>query len=56
MLFKKLKARLLRAEGEILIIKEELNSIKQSSHTSPHRGASDCASLIDEWMNGGTEE
>jgi len=54
MLFKRLKARLERAEEEIRQIKGQLLSLSETRSAYPSdKDVSDCAALIDEWINGG---
>ena len=57
MLFKRLKARLKRAEEEIDMIKNQLFSLREAGSASPSdEDVSDCAALIDEWINGGAKD
>ena len=56
MLFKKLKARILWAEREIASIKKELASLSSRGAAASESTPADCASLLDEWMNGGNEK
>lgn len=54
MLFKRLKARISQAEEEIAQIKSQLLSLSLTGALYPSdKDVSDCASLIDEWINGG---
>lgn len=57
MLFKRLKARLTRAEDEIRDIKAQLLSLNEVRSAYPSdKDVSDCAALIDEWINGGARD
>ena len=57
MLFKRLKARLKRAEEEICMIKNQLFSLREAGSAYPSdKDVSDCAALIDEWINGGARD